>query len=243
MSSWPALPFAEWQNTCETVHMWTQMVGKTRMALEPRVNHWWHVTLYVSPRGLRTSPMPVPDGRLELEFDFLDHELIACTSDGRSERLALQPRSVRDFYADYRALLGRLKIDVPIWPVPVEIGTAIPFAEDTQHAAYDKEYVRRFWRIIADVDRIMQKFRSRFAGKASPVHFFWGGFDLAATRFSGRPAPPHPGGVPNVADWVMREAYSHEVSSCGFWPGASYAPEAAFYSYAYPEPPALRMRR
>jgi hypothetical protein len=237
--AWPALPYAAWADTCRTLHRWTQIVGKTRLALEPMLNHWWQVAMYVSARGLTTSAMPCNGARLmEIEFDFLADELVIRVSDGGRQALPLAPRSVADFYAEYRRALAALAVDAHIWPVPVEIpDDALPFADDRVHAAYDPAAARRFWRVLVQSDRVFKVFRGRFVGKASPVHFFWGGFDLAATRFSGRPAPPHPGGVPHVADRVMREGYSHEVSSAGFWPGSSQVPTAAFYAYAYPTPP------
>jgi hypothetical protein len=235
-AAWPALDYSAWKDTCETLHMWTQVVGKIRLALEPRVNHWWHVALYVSARGLTTGAMPVPGDarRLELEFDFLDHVLAARASDGRVETLPLSGLSVQQFYDAVMATVRRLDVDVRIWPQPVEVANAIRFSDDTR-AAYDREYARRFWEVLLRSDAALRRFRASFLGKVSPVHVFWGSFDLAVTRFSGRTAPPHPGGVPNLADWVVREAYSHEVSSCGFWPGGPGI-DAAFYSYAYPEP-------
>jgi hypothetical protein len=234
---WPDIPYPAWRETCETLHRWTQIVGKTRLAFEPPLNHWWGVALYVSSRGLTTSAIPCGDGRLvEIEFDFPGRELAIRTSEGARRALPLAPRSVADFYAEYRSALDELGIEAHIWPVPVELADALPFAEDRLHASYDGEAAERFWRALVHADRIFKTFRARFLGKASPVHFFWGSFDLAVTRFSGRPAPPHPGGVPNVGDWVMREAYSHEVSSAGFWPGGPASPQAAFYSYAYPVP-------
>jgi hypothetical protein len=235
---WPQLPYESWADTRETLHRFSQIVGKTRLALEPMVNHWWQVPFYVSVRGLTTSAMPY-GGRamVEVEFDFLAHQLEIRTSEGGRRTLALAPRSVADFYAEYRGALAALGVAVEIWPVPVELpDDALPFAQDRVHAAYDPEAAQRFWRLLLQADRVLKIFRGRFLGKSSPVHFFWGSFDLAVTRFSGRPAPPHPGGAPHVADWVMREAYSHEVSSAGFWPGSPQAPAAAFYSYAYPTP-------
>jgi hypothetical protein len=235
---WPALPYAEWADTRETLNRWTQIVGKTRLALEPMVNHWWQVPLYVSARGLTTSAMPYGGkGVVDVEFDFLAHRLVLRTSEGGRQELPLAPQSVADFYAEYRGALSALGVEARIWPVPVELADALPFAEDRVHAAYDAEAAQRFWRVLVQAERVLRTFRGRFVGKVSPVHFFWGGFDVAVTRFSGRPAPPHPGGIPHVADWVMREAYSHEVSSAGFWPGSPQFPEAAFYSYAYPLPP------
>ena len=234
--AWPSLPLAAWQDTYATLHMWTQIVGKTRLALSPRVNHWWNVTLYVTPRGLTTSAIPYGERTFSVDFDFLDHVLLVRTSEGAVGALPLAPRTVADFYQEYMELLRSLDLEVRIWPVPVEVERAVPFREDREHAAYDADSAQRFWRILAQSERVMQSFRARFLGKCSPVHFFWGACDLAVTRFSGRPAPPHPGGIPNVGDWVMQEAYSHEVSSCGFWAGGGAIPEPAFYAYAYPEP-------
>ena len=233
---WPSLPLAAWQDTFATLHMWTQIVGKTRLALSPMVNHWWNVTFYLTPRGLTTSAMPYGERTFSVDFDFVDHALVVRTSDGTVDGLPLVPQSVADFYQDYRTLLRGLGLEVRIWPHPVEIERAVPFAEDREHASYDPKYAHRFWRILAQTDGVMQRFRGRFLGKCSPVHFFWGGCDLAVTRFSGRRAPKHPGGIPNVADWVTQEAYSHEVSSCGFWAGGGPITEPVFYAYAYPEP-------
>jgi hypothetical protein len=238
VSPWPELSYGAWRETYETIHRWSQIVGKTRLALEPLVNHWWQSTLYVNSRGLTTSAMPYgKDRSVEIELDFIDHELLVRTSDGARRAMPLFARSVANFYAEYRRLLSAAGVDVDLWPVPVELPDALPFAEDHLHASYDPEWAHRFWQTLLRVSRVFQLFRARFLGKSSPVHFFWGGFDLAVTRFSGRPAPPHPGGIPNVGDWVMREAYSHEVSSAGFWPGGEPFPEPAFYSYAYPTPP------
>ena len=234
---WPNLPLSEWSDTCETLHRWTQIVGKVRMALTPLVNHWWNVTLYVTSRGLTTSPIAHGTRTFEIAFDFVDHRLSIETSDGMVEHLDLVAMSVADFYAELMARLRRLGIEVHIWTMPSEIANAVPFEQDLAHAHYDADMAQRFWRALVQADRVLQTFRSRFIGKASPVHFFWGSFDLAVTRFSGRTAPA-PGGVtPNVASWVMAEAYSHEVSSCGFWPGNGGYGRAAFYVYAYPEPP------
>ena len=238
---WPALPLAGWRDTYETLHLWTQIVGKTRLALAPMTNHWWQVALYVTPRGLTTSPMPQGERSFGVTFDFIDHALIIEANDGATRRLALVPQTVADFYAQYRDALHSLDLDVKIWPMPVELETVIPFAADRSHASYDGEAAQSCWRAIASADRVLKRFRSRFLGKASPVHFFWGSFDLAATRFSGRPAPRHPGGAPNCPDYVMVEAYSRECSSCGFWPGGGTV-EALFYAYAYPEPPGYRDR-
>ncbi len=217
--------------------MWMQIVGKTRLALAPMENHWWQVALYLTERGLTTTPMPWAGRTLVVDFDFIDHALALRTSDGASRSLALAPRPVARFYAEYVAALRSLGITPSIMPRPVEVETSIPFADDLEHASYDAEAVHRWWRVMAQADRVFKRFRSRFSGKQSPVHFFWGSFDLAATRFSGRPAPRHPGGAPNCPDRVMVEAYSHECSSAGFWPGGGAIEEAAFYAYAYPEPP------
>lgn len=234
MSDWPELKVDDWTATRDTLHMWTQIVGKIRMARAPMVNHWWQVPLYVSPRGLSTSSIPYDGALFDMEFDFVDHRLVTRTSHGREASIALRPKTVADFYRETMATLADLGIDVPIWPVPVEIEHAIPFADDTQHASYDPDHAHRFWGQLVATHRVLAEFRSHFIGKVSPVHFFWGAMDLACTRFSGRTAPPHPGGVPNCGDWVMVEGYSHELSSCGFWPGGSS--EGTFYAYAYPEP-------
>jgi hypothetical protein len=231
---WPELTLSAWEDTRATFHMWTQVVGKIRLALEPMVNHWWQVPLYVSARGLTTSLMHAGTTGLEVEFDLVDHVLEARTSDGGRGRVSLEPRSVASFYQATMAVLGELDVRVSILPRPVEVVEAIPFAEDEQHHSYDAAAVHRFWLALVQAHRVMSRFRGRFVGKASPVHFFWGGPDLAVTRFSGRQAPRYPGGVPHCADWVMELAYSHEVSSCGFWPGGSA--EGSFYSYAYPQP-------
>jgi len=235
--TWPDLPLAAWSETCETLHRWTQIVGKVRMASTPLVNHWWNVTFYVTARGLTTSAVPHGARTFEVTFDFIEHRLRIETSDGSSESIALVPMSVADFHAEVTGRLRRLDIDVHIWTMPSEIENAVPFDEDRVHAHYDAGYAQRFWRALLHADRVFNIFRGRFIGKASPVHFFWGSFDLAVTRFSGRTAPPLTGTSPNVAAWVMREAYSHEVSSCGFWPGNGGYGRPAFYVYAYPEPP------
>ncbi len=234
---WPPLPLAEWRDTYDTLHMWTQIVGKTRLALAPMENHWWQVPLYVTPRGLTTSAMPHDARTFAVDFDFIDHTLAVRASDGGTRAIALTPRSVADFHAEYTATLRALGLDVRIHPTPVEVMTAIPFADDATHASYDPDAANRCWRVLMQADRVLKRFRGRFIGKASPVHFFWGSFDLASTRFSGRRAPRHGGGVPNCPDYVMIEAYSHECSSCGFWPGGGAVAEPAFYAYAYPEPP------
>src|SRR5215211_3357867 len=234
--TWPDLPLAAWSETCATLHRWTQIVGKVRMASTPLVNHWWNVTFYVTARGLTTLAVPHGARTFEVTFDFLEHRLRIETSDGSRESIALVPMSVADFYAEFMRRLRRLDLDVRIWTMPSEIENAVPFDQDRVHAHYDPGYAQRFWRALLHADRVFNIFRGRFIGKASLVHFFWGSFDLAVTRFSGRTAPPLTGTSPNVGAWVMREAYSHEVSSCGFWPGNGGFGRAAFYSYAYPEP-------
>jgi len=234
--AWPALPFAEWRETAVTLHMWTQIVGKIRLTQTPWVNHSWHVTLYVTSRGLTTSPIPHGLSAFEIVFDFIDHQLRIEKSDGARRTIELKPRSVAEFYRTVMEALGDLDLSVSINTVPNEIENPIAFDRDEGHRSYDREYANRFWRVLVQADRVFKEFRSRFCGKCSPVHFFWGSFDLAVTRFSGRPAPPHPGGVPHLPDEITREAYSQEVSSLGFWPGNAAAPTPIFYSYAYPEP-------
>lgn len=234
--TWPSLPLEEWQGTYATLHRWTQIVGKIRLAQAPMLNHWWQVPLYVTTRGLSTSPMPHGDISFEISFDFIDHQLRVQTSEGAQRALALAPRSVADFYNELMTILRALGVEVKIWTTPVEIDDPIPFEQDRKRHAYVAQQAQRFWRILKQTDRVLQQFRCGFVGKCSPVHFFWGSFDLAVTRFSGRQAPRHPGGVPHLADWVTRLAYSHEVSSCGFWPGGGLVLEPAFYAYAYPEP-------
>jgi hypothetical protein len=243
---WPALPLEDWQDTYATLHMWTQIVGKVRLAQTPRINHWWNVPLYVTARGLTTSEMPHDDKTFQIDFDFIDHRLIVSCDDGSRDALALKPRAVADFYAELMRMLSGLGLPVRIWPMPVEVQDPIPFDQDRKNSSYDPEYVNRFWHILKRCDRVMTEFRSQFTGKCSPVHFFWGSFDLAVTRFSGRRAPEREG-----ADPITREAYSHEVISHGFWPGmrASGPIEReksdgnvrapAFYSYTAPEPPGL----
>jgi uncharacterized protein DUF5996 len=231
---WPELPLSQWSDTRDTLQLWTQVVGKIRLALEPMINHWWQVPLYVSTRGLTTSLMEAGGRGLEIEFDFLDQVLRLSTSDDQVRTVALEPRSVASFYRATMDALADLGVEVHILARPVELAEATPFADDEVHTRYDSEAARRFWLALIQCHRVMTRFRGRFQGKVSPVHFFWGGADLAVTRFSGRPAPKHPGGIPNCADWVMELAYSHEVSSCGFWPGG--AEEGMFYSYAYPTP-------
>jgi hypothetical protein len=233
---WPSLPFDAWKDTCATLHMWTQIVGKVRLVRTPWVNHSWHVTLYVTARGLTTSLIPFGTRALQMDFDFVDHRLVMQTSDDTMRTVELRPRSVASFYAEVMAHLADLGMAVKIHRTPNEVPDAVPFDRDHAHASYDPEYANRFWRLLVQADRVFTTFRARFIGKCSPVHFFWGSFDLAVTRFSGRTAPPHPGGVPNFPDWVAREAYSHEVSSCGFWPGGPTFPTPVFYTYAYPVP-------
>ena len=237
---WPDLPYEAWKETCATLHLWTQIVGKIRLAQTPWLNHSWHVPLYLTARGLSTSPIPYGHRVFEIAFDFVEHVLHITTSDGGRERIALEPRPVADFYGAVMAGLGHLSLPVQIDELPTEIPNAIPFGRDRTHAAYDAAYAQRFWRVLLQADRVLKQFRTGFIGKSSPVHFFWGSFDLAVTRFSGRTAPPHPGGVPGLADEVVQEAYSHEVSSAGFWPGGGTLNHAAFYSYAYPEPEGFR---
>lgn len=232
---WLPLPIATWQDTYKTLHLWTQIIGKIRLAFAPKINHWWHSTLYVTPRGLTTSTIPYGTSNFQITFDFLNHQLLIETSDGTTRRIALAPRSVADFYGAVVSTLKEMGIEVQIWTMPQEVAEPIPFEQDDQHSAYDPESAQRFWQILVQAHRVMTLFRSRYGGKCSPVHFFWGSFDLAVTRFSGRRAPEHPGGVPSMADWVTREAYSHEVSSCGFWFGGGSV-EAVFYAYAYPVP-------
>ncbi|HEY8746864.1 MAG TPA: DUF5996 family protein [Tepidisphaeraceae bacterium] len=238
-NGWPALPLDDWRETYITLHMWTQIVGKVRLALTPLVNHWWNVPLYVTARGLSTSAMPLPDRHLEILFDFLDHQLQITCSDGLHKTIPLTPKSVADFYRELMDSLKAIGVNVRIWPVPVEISNPIPFEQDTQHAAYDAQYVTRLWHILSHAEQVFQQFRAKFIGKCSRVHFFWGSFDLAVTRFSGRRAPDRPG-----ADRITREAYSHECISHGFWPGGAWLgteiSSPLFYSYTAPEPPGLR---
>jgi len=234
---WPELPIAAWQDTCATLQLWTQIVGKIRLAQTPWLNHSWQAALYVTVRGLTTSPIPCGARAFQIDFDFVDHVLWVRTSEGQFRQIMLAPIPVAEFYLMLFAALGELGLGVRINPMPSEIADCIPFDEDRTHAAYDPEYAHRFWRVLLSAHRVLSRFRTGFLGKASPVHFFWGSFDLAVTRFSGRRAPPHPGGVPHLPDAVAREAYSHEVSSAGFWPGGGGpVDEAAFYSYAYPAP-------
>ena len=241
-ATWPSLPYEEWKDTYHTLHLWTQIVGKIRLMRTPWLNHSWHVVLYVTSRGLTTSPIPDGVRTFELNFDFIDHELHIVTSDGRVATVTLRPMTVSAFYQETFACLAELGISVRINRVPCEIPDCdVPFDHDHDHKAYDREQANRFWRALYQVDRVFKRFRTRFIGKSSPVHFFWGGFDLAVTRFSGRVAPKHPGGIPRMPDWVAQEAYSHEVASAGFWPGADMLPEAVFYAYAYPEPKGYRL--
>jgi hypothetical protein len=232
---WPALPLSEWRATRDTLHMWTQIVGKVKLALAPPQNHWWQVPLYVSARGLTTSVMPCGDGTVEILFDFVDHDLIVTASDGRVKAMPLVPRSVASFYQELIAVLRALDVKAHIWPMPVEVREPVPFDRDEVHASYDPDFANRFWRILLQADAALEAFAGRFQGKQSPVHFFWGSFDLAGTRFSGRHAPERPG-----ADRITREAYSQEVMSFGFWPGGDVVEEAAFYAYAAPEPAGFR---
>lgn len=234
-SCWPAIRLADWKDTYATLHLWTQIVGKIRLELTPKLNHWWNVPLYVSSRGLNTAMIPYGERHFEMEFDFFDHKLVIRTSDPRTASVALAPRSVADFYKEVMSALRSLDIEVQIWKMPVEIANPIPFDEDTVHAAYDGEQAQQFWRILLSVDAVFKVFRSQFIGKSSPVHFFWGSFDLALTRFSGRRAPERTDPDP-VLRKIMQEAYSHEVISAGWWPGSGEIEEAAFYCYAAPAP-------
>lgn len=235
-ATWPALPFEEWRETASTLHLWLQVVGKIRLALAPWVNHSWHVTMRVSARGLTTPLTPYGFDAFEIEFDFIDHELLIRLTDGRVRTLALQPQTTATFYASVMRALADLGMPVSIRTMPSELPDPIPFDLDDVHRSYDPEYANRYWRVLVHSSRVFEQFRGGFLGKSSPVHFFWGSADLAVTRFSGRRAPLHPGGVPHLPDWAAREAYSHEVSSAGFWAGAEQYPHAVFYSYAYPEP-------
>jgi hypothetical protein len=235
---WPALPQAAWSDTCATLQLWMQIVGKTRLALTPPINHTWNVTLYPTIRGLTTSPMPYGALMLQIDFDFVDHVLTLETSDGSRKTIPLEPMTVAEFYRRFKSALHDVSCSVRIWPTPVEIADPIPFQQDTTHRSYDREYVGRFWRVLLQTTRVFTTFRARFRGKVSPIHLFWGALDLACTRFSGRTAPEHPS-MAGLPDRVTRDAYSHEVSSCGFWPG-SPGIEPFFYSYAYPEPEGFR---
>ena len=236
---WPSLPLSAWSASRDTLQLWTQVVGKVRLAHSPLLNHWWNVPLYVTARGLTTSLMWSSDGRgFEIAFDFVSHQLDITVSDGRRQTVALTPRTVADFYAELVDRLGQLGIAAEIWTMPVEIEGAIPFDEDVEHRSYDRAYIERFWQLLVRTTQVFNEFRTKFVGKASPVHLFWGGLDLATTRFSGRSAPPHAGGAPHCGPHVMEEAYSQEVSSFGYWPGGTE--EGFFYSYAYPEPEGYR---
>jgi hypothetical protein len=234
--AWPSLPFEAWADTCATLHMWTQIVGKVRLTCTPWTNHSWHVPLYLTARGLTTSTMPHGTRLFQIDFDFLGRQLFIETSDGGKGTMKLEPRSVASFYEELMAKLEELYVGVKIFTTPNEVPDPIPFEEDREHDSFDAEYAERFWRVLLQTDRVLKAFRAGFLGKNSPVHFFWGSCDLAVTRFSGRPAPPHPGGIPGLPDWVTREAYSHEVSSAGFWPGGAVSPTPIFYAYAYPTP-------
>jgi hypothetical protein len=239
--AWPDLPYEVWRDTCASLQLWTQIVGKIRLSQTPWLNHSWHVALYVTARGLTTSPIPFGERILQIDFDFISHLLLVEVSNGAQRQLPLRAQPIADFYAAVMAALDDLGIRVKIGEWPNEVPNPIRFSDDRVHDAYEPEYARRFWRVLLQVDRVFKLFRSGFIGKCSPVHFFWGSFDLAVTRFSGRRAPLHPGGVPNLSDEVVREAYSHEVSSAGFWPGGGVIEYPAFYSYAYPEPEGFRL--
>jgi hypothetical protein len=235
--AWPELCYEDLRDTLATVHLWTQIIGKIRLRRMPWINHSWHVALYISTRGLTTRAIPHSNGLFEIEMDFIAHQLIVSASDGQVERTGLYPRSVADFYKELFAMLHRMGIAVSIYARPNEIATPIPFEKDEIHASYDPERMQHLWRALARIEVVFTRFRAEFTGKVSPVHLFWGSFDLAVSRFSGRKAPKHPGGVPNIPDEVMQEAYSHEVSSAGFWPGGDDFPTPVFYSYCYPTPP------
>lgn len=237
---WPSIPVAAWIDTRDTFQLYTQVVGKVRLANEPLACHWWNVPLYLTARGLTTSPMPHPTGpAFSIDFDLVDHRLDVTTAAGTRRSMQLRAQPVAEFHADLHGLLDELDVSTATWPMPVEIPDAIPFDQDLTHASYDADAVQRFWRAMLDMERVLKRFRSRFIGKASPIHFFWGALDLAHTRFSGRTAPLHPGGAPNCGPHVMHEAYSHEVSSWGYWPGGP-AEEGVFYAYAYPDPDGYR---
>jgi hypothetical protein len=238
--TWPELPYREWRDTCTTLHLWTQIIGKVRLVHTPWINHSWHATLYVSARGLTTSTIPHDRRVFDIELDFIDHALVIRTSEGAVRRLPLRPQSVADFHAELMGALEELDLAVAIHGAPNEITEAIPFRDDHVHKSYDPGHAHRFWRVLVQVDRVFKQFRTGYLGKVSPVHLFWGALDMAVTRFSGRTAPPHPGGIPKLPDAITREAYSHEVSSAGFWPGGGPIEQAIFYSYAYPEPPGFR---
>lgn len=235
IEEWPELPWQEWHQTAETLHLWMQIVGKIRMALAPRTNHWWHVTFYLTSQGMTTSPIPYGNRLFQIDWDFIHHQLIISTHDGRQGYIPLQPMSVADFYDTVMECMTELEMPVRIWPYPTEMANGLPFKEDHQHFYYEAKYVTRFWKAMLQANRVLSIFRARFIGKVSPVHFFWGGYDLAVSRFSGQRAPRHDS-VPNIPDSVVQAAYSHEVSSCGFWPGGPGLEEPIFYSYAYPMP-------
>jgi Family of unknown function (DUF5996) len=243
MQAWPDIPFPPWKETCATLHLWTQIVGKYRLARTPWINHSWHATFYVTSRGLTTSPIPADACSVQFDFDFIDHQLIGTVSDGSLASVALEPMTVADFHRRFLELTDQLGVRIEFNGKPNEIPDAVPFASDTMHRSYDAEAVHRFWRALVQGDRVLKDFRTGFLGKASPVHLFWGSFDLAVTRFSGRRAPLHPGGIPALPDAVTREAYSHEVSSAGFWPGGGPVDYPAFYSYAYPAPDGFSSQR
>lgn len=234
--AWPDLPFEAWQDSCETLHLWMQIIGKIRLRQMQWINHSWHVTLYVTARGLTTMPIPYGSRAFQIDFDFIDHRLDIVTHDGPRQSIPLRPMSVAAFYRSVFGALDGLGLDIRIHGTPNELADPIPFAQDEIHTAYDPVYANRFWLALSQTERVFQRFRSNFGGKVSPIQFFWGSFDLAVTRFSNKRAPAHPGGIPNLPDWVTREAYSHEVSSAGFWPGNAQSPHPFFYSYAYPEP-------
>jgi hypothetical protein len=236
-AAWPELALGAWADTCATLHLYTQIVGKVRLAQTPWMNHSWHATLYVTARGLTTSPLPHVERSFEIDFDFVDHRLVIRVSDGRTGGFALEAMSIASFYSRLMQTLEALDLPVTICRKPNEISDGFRFDLDDSHRSYDAPFVNRYWRILVQSARVFTTFRSRFTGKCSPVHYFWGAPDLAVTRFSGRTAPEHPAGVPNLPDWVVKDAYSHEVSSCGFWPGGGPVPYPAYYSYAYPEPP------
>ncbi|WP_444920309.1 DUF5996 family protein [Microbulbifer sp. CnH-101-G] len=235
-TDWPELHFQDWSDTAATLHLWTQIIGKIRLVQSPWTNHSWHVPFYVTARGLNSSLIPYGGRAFSVEFDLLDHQLIILISDGGKQKIPLRPMCVADFYMKVMSVMKDFGLSVDIYTTPSEIANGTPFEEDMGHCQYNSEFVTRFWQALVQIDRVFKEFRSRFIGKCSPVHFFWGSFDLAVTRFSGREAPLHPGGVPNFPDWVAQEAYSHEVSSAGFWPGGGGFEDAAFYSYAYPAP-------
>ncbi len=233
---WPALSFHQWKSTYATLHLWTQIVGKIRLVQTPWVNHSWHTALYVTSRGLTTSPISYGARTFQIDFDLIDHKLCINTSDGQNRNMLLSKRPVAQFYDEIFSKLDELNLSLKINTMPNELIAPVPFEKDYEHAVYDADHANRFFQALVQSDRVLKQFRSRFIGKCSPVHFFWGSFDLAVSRFSGRAAPEHPGGIPHLPDWVAKEAYSHEVCSCGFWPGSDQIPQAIFYSYAYPEP-------